>query len=619
MSRNIDLTTTHLCPHRHLDCGTNGRLCGNCGDDYMKQLLNESSNSSRIAFASGGRVSTEKVCECGKRQGSNRTNCGICASIWDSPSNTNQPEIPFDREIGPMKGSFGATSHEITRMVLEQLKIEYERIRQGLSSLPDMNSRLPRFTTNAIRNFLMEGYVFGIEGWNNSCFLVCVIWVLSQGDMWRRINTNTLSGYILYKIVFELRSRGFVGRDIIEAFRFSLREYSITRGGNDLERGLNDPNEVLGLLEECTILLRGPMFSDIGGCSFVVNETRVNENHFNNVQDAVCASISDSGVPIEGSILSFQLCLQKLGTQMPFPFDGIVVRGKLLRVKMFYIFRAQHYEVVFCVGDTFIRANSLSASINGHFLPVMTEISENEAMRLFRECAHTIVFSCDGDAFRKEGDTPVLMCDAPAFRKDEPPPPNIVIYGGEKYYYNHADRTMILLGTRHVFSVEEEIVVFSCALSHEISICPKQPDVFPTQSFCIDRPEPIQVLYDGRKCWYYPSMNELRSNGPVGGLIDEVSGYIDVMVFETRERITIFLKKIPSQVSQQRPTQQRPFEEIYQANIVRGNGCWSLSHNGFNIRGGCFVNAYHIGNQTFDMSGFLAELNRLYREFCSKK
>ena len=581
-----------------------------------------------------------------------------------SPSNSEQPNIPFHPEIGPIEGSFGATSLEITSIVLRQYRIDYERFCQGSSLLPNMNRKLPKLNANTIRRFRETGYVLGVEGWNSSCFWVCVIWVLSQGNMWRRINTNTLSGYILYMIACEFLLRGFLGRDIIEAFRLSLREHPTIRG-NDFEQGLNDPNEVLGMLEDLNILQKGPMFSHTG-CSFVVHEARIGGQLFHSFQNAVNTSMIGSTRPNDNSILCFQLCqqngkfrqqldsrglplfdhngqpvfvqsknlkgnpifepLQTVGTQIQFPFDGIVVRGKLFRVKMFYIFGRTHYQVVFCMGDNFFLANSLSASNNGHCLPVMTEISEDEAMRLFRECAHTVVFSCDGDAFPKEGN---ITCDGPAFRKECSVSPKIVMYGGEKYFLNEASR-LTSVRTNLCYQIYEPTTVYSFELNCEILIFPKQssdekqvvvPDPPPTVKAPVVQQDRIKIFYRGNPCWYDPSNHELRNSGPIGGLIDDVSGPIDVLDVNHR-RITIFVKGSQQRPTQQRPTQQRLeqlFEEIRLTDINRENGTWSVLHNGFKISGQCLMTDFFINFARYKQTEFLAELNRLYREFISKQ
>jgi hypothetical protein len=153
---------------------------------------------------------------------------------------------------------------------------------------------------------------------------------------------------------------------------------------------------------------------------------------------------SPSPVPENGSIVSFQFFQQRggngrfmgqtLGTNFEFPHDGVFLAGKLLRPKMFIIYTSQHYLVVLCVGESFFLSNSLSASQCGHFLPETREISEQDAMELFRTQAHTIVFECVGNfwpppiqPYPSVSDTwfpppPPAQC-APDHWVPSPPPP----------------------------------------------------------------------------------------------------------------------------------------------------------------------------------------------------
>ena len=98
--------------------------------------------------------------------------------------------------------------------------------------------------------------------------------------------------------------------------------------------------------------------------------------------------------------------------------------------------------------------------------------------------------------------------------------------------------------------------------------------------------------------------------------MDHVFGQVDVLDVNHR-KITIFVKG-----SQQHPTQQRlvqPFVEILATDINRGNGMWSLLHNGFNISGRCLMTDFFIESIRYNQTGFLAELNRRYREFIARQ
>lgn len=191
--------------------------------------------------------------------------------------------------------------------------------------------------------------------------------------------------------------------------------------------------------------------------------------------------------------------------------------------------------------------------------------------------------------------------------------------------HNQDYGTLTSLQTNMVYQLYETTTVYSYHWGCEISIYPKQslvsqpavvPDPPPAVEPQVVQLNRISVFLEGKTCWYYPSKKELRNSGPVGGLIDDVSGEIDVLDVNHR-RITIFVK-----VSQPRPTQQRlvqPFEEIRPTDINRGNCTWSVLHNGFKISGKCLMTDFFIESIRYNQIGFLAELNRRYLEFISKQ
>jgi hypothetical protein len=355
----------------------------------------------------------------------------------DSPLNPAQPPIHYDPDFGPLKGSFGKCTLETTRKTLEDFRTSFKASKKH--GFPFTGIYRFKRRASLICGLLSNGTILGIEGFNNSCFYVVVFWMLSQGNMHERINTECLSGYILYKILWDLRAGLFVGRDIVEAFRLSLREYPLVQSSTiDFEKDMDDIGYLLGLLEddEVGILRKGPMLSHTG-CSFHVHELIAVEH--GTIQEALCASMkSPSPVLQDCSIILFQFCQQKtqkgdkftrqtLGTNFEFPYNGVIVNGKLFRPKMFiiYIYGEKHYLVVLCVGDSYFLANSLSASQCGHYLPEMREISEQEAMGLFRTQAHTIVFECIGNAYAPPPPVPsTQVAQVP------PPPPQVPCASG---------------------------------------------------------------------------------------------------------------------------------------------------------------------------------------------
>ena len=413
LRQSIDSQARIECPHKVPSCiGDN--QCDKCSDTKYPKSDRLQTRRGAVGGGSASDVVTlqgfhvkQQCSECKKTVGSNPRNCGICASFLESQLNPEQPDIWYDYDFGPVKGSFGPCTYASIKSTLEDLTLSFETSKKNGFPFTEIDD----FKRNGslLTKKIFEKTFLGVEGVNNSCYYVAVFWMLSQGNMHKRINTNCRSGHILYKILWDLRARLFVGRDIVEAFRRSLEEYNIVQRSSksNFEQEMDDFGYLLSILEddEFKILRKDSILSHTG-CSFHVHEST--EFKHASIQDALCASVSfPSPVPEDGSIISFQLCQQKgdkfthqtLGTGFEFPHNGVILGGKLLRAKMFIIFKSKHYLVVLCVGESYFLANSLSASQCGHFLPEMTVLSEEEAMELFRTQAHTIVFECIGNAY----------------------------------------------------------------------------------------------------------------------------------------------------------------------------------------------------------------------------
>jgi hypothetical protein len=449
-----------MCPYKDRSC-KNAKLCDMCKatKDSLKECPNQNPLYSEksvvetkgLAIGGGkasdvkplqGFLSDERCDGCGKTVGSNPQRCEFCASICESPFNPAQPLIHYDKYFGPVEGSFRPYTDLGIKRLLGDLKTMFEVANQrNGSKFPMINGK--KVTVFRIRQLISQNCVLGIEGMNNSCFGVVCLWILSQGNAHTRIRTDCFAGYILYKILWELMTRLFVGRDLVDAFRISLEAYPNIK--RIIQFGeMDDPILLLSLLEEVGILTKGPIFSEIG-CSFIMNEYKLEGRpQASSIQDAMLYSYTQLPVlpvPENGSIVSFQLCQQLpdqpltkhiLGTNFEFPHNGVFLDRMLLIPKMFIIYNSQHYLVVLCVGEAFFLSNSLSASQCGHFLPEMREISEQEAMELFRTQAHTIVFECVGDVPQSQASCtsdplipqsqPQVPCVSSGYVPSPPPP-----------------------------------------------------------------------------------------------------------------------------------------------------------------------------------------------------
>ena len=606
------------CPHKDPSC------CQRHQCDLCKAIAESLVETREMAVGGGkasdvvplqpvrGCSSNQEECEeCRKPLGSNTRSCSFCASFAESPLNPNQPNIRYNDDFGPVKGSFGPYTPERNQRYLASLKTMFEvaQLKHG-TQFPEINGT--RATASRITQLLSQGCVLGIEGMNNSCFGVVSIWILSQGITYTRIRTDCFAGYILYKVLRELRTRLFVGRDLVDAFRLSLEEYPKIRG--IIEFGeMDDPILLLSLLEEVGILTKGPIFSKIG-CSFILNEYKLEgQPPVSSIQDAMIYSYANnsqgSPVPENGSILSLQLCQQRpnqpftkqiLGTELEFPHDGVSLMGKLLRLKMFIIYHSRHYLVVLCVGEAFFLSNSLSASQCGHFLPETREISKQEAMRLFKEQAHTIVFECVGDVPQSQASSasghlvpqsqPQVPCVSSGYVPPPPPP------------------------------------LASCAQVAQALPPTPPPQQFPcanvAQAFQPPPPAFPVVWFETDYRIYDPEKKVLRSR-LTGRIIDDIrAGYYDVREKETHRMIRIELREVLSDDALP-PTAPRAqvFSQIQLADITIHDGEWSFRRNSFFKNGTCVVslNQFTIDRIIYDQNGFLTFLNVLYNVHCNKQ
>ena len=513
-----------------------------------------------------GSSNQEKCDECRKPIGSNTHSCAFCASFAESKLNPEQPNIGYNNHFGPAEGSFGPYTDERIKRLQEDLKTMFEVAQQRNGLKFPINGK--KVTPSRIIQLLSQNCVLGIEGMNNSCFGVVALWILSQGNAHTRIRTNCFAGYILYKILWELMTRLFVGRDLVDAFRLSLEAYPNIK--RIIQFGeMDDPILLLSLLEEVGILTKGPIFSE-NECSFNLNEYKLEGRPpASSIQDAMLYSYTQnshgSPVPENGSILSFKLCQQRpnqpftkqiLGTNFEFPHNGVILTGKLLRSKMFIIYDWQHYLVVLCVGEAFFLSNSLSASQCGHFLPETREISEEEAMMLFRTQAHTIVFECVGDV---------------------PPPP------------------------------------VSCA---QCVWFPPPPPPAPSAQSAQAHEQKVIVWFDTAYRQYDPEQKVLRST-ITGRIIDDIrAGTYRVEEKGTHKMIDIELREVPSDDALPPPApREKVFSQIQLADITIRDGEWSIRRDSFYQSGTCVVslNQYTFGNISYDQNALLTLLNILYR------
>lgn len=243
------------CPHGVPSCEDRS-LCDKCAT----KLYPKHEQSQQRGGAVGSRSALDVVplqdfeveqsgpiCEnCQKPEGSN-ANCPICAFFKESAKtaqndgdqNPNVPvSIQFQEGVGPRREDLCAlTSEELQKsvnlfrcvflsMVLPQIPIA--------SSIPDSH----------------VGQWRGCEWSSGNCWLVVILQMFQTGGWHTSINVSNPLGNALWILVHELRTRGFVPRQKLQAFRRLMQEIiGQPEKGTLFENGQMDPHEVLKMLE----------------------------------------------------------------------------------------------------------------------------------------------------------------------------------------------------------------------------------------------------------------------------------------------------------------------------------------------------------------------------------
>ena len=609
-------STTITCPDGNLRC-SNKSLCDYCkgiADSLVSPKPHHAFGRKAVDVCPKQQI-TDMCDECRKTIGST-SGCQTCQvlldSLSDSPLNPNKPRISYHCVFGPIEGSLGPSSPEITEKLLltfkHQFKVFTEHGNFPFSGINDS----PKCRESLFEDLLPKGIVLGVEGYNCSCYIAAAAWMLSMGSNHILINVYSLSGFILYKVIRDLRFRLFVGRNDIEALRLALqREYTTeyltkTRNPNgnfDFLKMENEPCDFLTILQDMGILHNSILFSNTG-CRFYVHE-RLNDGKPNeSIQKAVCKSLNCKLDRLSsGTCFSFQFFQQfsrasksqSVGTTHSFPHNGIIVDGKLFLPKMVVLHHSHHYIVMLCVGDSFFLTNSLSAQNEGHFLPETHKLSEDEAMRLFKTQSHTIVFVCVGNAYAPPIQPPCAQSD---WVPPPPPPPQVPSAQSDW--------------------VSPPPPPAQCESCHLVPSPPPLPAPSAQQA-PQQLPKKVVVWFEDDYRTYDPKNKVLRST-LTGRIIDGIkAGFYDVREKETHREIRIELREVLSDDALPPPAPRaQVFSQIQLADITIRNGEWSIRRGSF-FQSGTYVvslNQYTLERVQYDQSQFLTFLNIFYKRSC---
>jgi hypothetical protein len=377
-------------------CGQDG--CGN---------LNYLCDSCSAVFT----TSTEMSCSYGNPCCSDAIPCDICMAIKNSlrenHSNPNVSKIHFHEMYGPNPNELYEFSDEREQMLRMLMRAKYHRF-QGGNFFPEP----PKITAGLLNRLIDEGFVHnGFEFYNNNCFIVVILLIFSlDRSLIERINTKIFAGFLMRYIVEKFLSKLFVERMLIELFRIeaiTLMPESI----RDRFMGVSCPNEFLLQLEESRIVNRGPAIDsqDLGiSASIVVLEKskklkvpnpNVDGERFDVLSDAISHVVRETNLD---KLLLFQFkegfnsqgqAVPQGSGKMGFPKKLSVMKKELL-LTAFTRIKDDHYQIVVCFNGQFFNFNSLSPVNEGHSLPIVSRMNEEEVHSIFRTEAHTCMFIC---------------------------------------------------------------------------------------------------------------------------------------------------------------------------------------------------------------------------------
>lgn len=458
----------------------------------------------------------------------------------NSPKNPNPPQ---NVNLDPT-GVYGPRSvHDLgacTEVEIEALRIElwalYLLFLQGKYHFEE---RFPKTKSMHLLQLAKSNVPAGFEGHKNNCFAIMGFFIISlDKQIQDRIDTSKFAGFILRYIANEFHLRLFVNRKLTELFRQEAAKLMNGRDDNDFMSHVSCPNDYLARLETYGILLKGPPVSKNSiaesqvSASFVVNEIFIPST--NPKEDGTrCVSLPEALSLVlrediqSGSFVCFQfkenICARN-GDQtkktarpsgagsMRFPDEPFMVNGIYLNLVFFSVIEVSHYREIIFLDGNFFEFNSLSPLNEGHHLPVLTVLSRDEAIELWKKNAHTVVFKCERSNCSSGQWVP-------------PPPPQA--------------------SSAQVAWVPSPPPQAPCAQVYH-ALPP------PQQAPCIQvaqeqkKPNNITIWFIDEYRIYDPNEKVLRSI-PTGRIIDDIrAGTYEVRVKDTHEMVRIELREVKS-------------------------------------------------------------------------
>lgn len=599
MSQSKDSKQQHSFGCGQNGCGQNGGLCSTCEESFtastsmncpdqnprcsnanpcdMCQAIAQSIAQTRRGGAVFGGKAPDVVplqqfnikqfgpiCEdCRNPEGSNAANCPICAFFQESAETARNgdqnPDVPmslvFQDGVGPRQGDLCALTQQSVQASLDSLRTVF--LSMVLPLIP-VQSQIPNSHVGPWR---------GCEWSSGNCWLVVILQLFQTGNWHTSINVSNPLGNALWILVHELRTRGFVPRQKLQAFRRLMAEViGQAERGTLFENGQMDPFEVLKMLE------------DAG--AFKYDYTLSSEFLIKGIH---ATPVIDLGL----SPSSSRILIEKLGElDIDIQFDE---KSKFSCLPSAFVIKVSSSErisgstvdfpasSVFDLSHLTFQVTSVMLIINGHYLTVFIRLRFDlqtdtlsatywlsDSKSDVQDCGHHVpsIVEIDQRQFDKLWENYAISITCVRIR-------NVVDINGNPYEFNGTDFEPLMPafeslpqcdnGQYTTFGQSGEILIRQCMSFSEIQ-CARQP---------------LQPTHCAQVSQALPSMHPK----PV-----------------TVEKLTL-------------------------ADITICDGEWSIKRGSFFQSGTCVVslNQYTHGNACYDQETFLTLLNILYRNYMASR
>ena len=353
------------------------------------------------------------ICEnCQKPEGSN-PKCQICAFFRESAETyehgDQNPELPvsiqFQEGVGPRREDLCALRPEEVQKYLNFLRSAFK------------SNVLPQIPVESRVLDSHVGLWRGCQWSSGNCWLVAILQMFQTGNWHTSINVSNPLGNALWILVNELRTRGFVPCQKLQAFRILMAEIiGQHERGTLFENGQMEPFEVLRMLENAGAFSYDYTLSSESFIQGIYATPVIDLGLSPSSSRILIEKLGELDIDIEFKQESIFSCLPSAfvikvssselmsGSTVDFPASSVFNLGPLtFQITSVMLFIKGHYLTVFIrlrydpQTDTLSATYWLSDSKSdvqdcGHHVPSIIEIDQAQFEYLWRH--HAISITC---------------------------------------------------------------------------------------------------------------------------------------------------------------------------------------------------------------------------------